>query len=263
MKILFLGDIVGLDAVKLVRALLPGLRQTESFDLVVANAENTSGGSGLYPKDYRHLRSAGIDVVTMGDHIYKKMEIIEVMNAGEPICKPANYPPEAPGREVVVGQTASGVPYAVISLMGRTFMRPVDCPFHAATRVLATISPEVKTIFVDVHAEATGDKFALLHHLRGKISAMVGTHTHVQTGDEQILADGTAFLSDAGMCGPHSGVLGRKPERILPTHLNFVPIWFDLATDDIRLSGCIIDTDDATGRATNIRRVQYRPPTPA
>lgn len=252
MRLLFIGDIVGAPGLAAVTSLLPALRVSEGFDVVVANAENVQGGSGLMPRDYRKLRAAGVDAVTMGDHIYKKMELAELLNnPAEPIVKPANFPPEAPGRDhcriVVHGHSV-----VVVSLMGRTYMRPVDCPFHAIDRVLAGI--DAKIVLVDVHAEATADKYQLGRYLDGKVTAVLGTHTHVATADEQIFPLGTAFQCDVGMTGPHDGIIGRRTDRILHTMKTFEPSMFDVATNDVRLVGTIIDFDPANGRATAIRR---------
>ena len=236
-------------------SLLPGLRKREQIDAVVANAENATNGSGLSPKDYRLLRNAGVDAITLGDHAYKKQDIATVMQSpGEPICKPANFPIGAPGRDHV-RFAVGGVGVVVISLLGRTFMRPVDCPFAAADRVLEALDPSVKVILVDAHAEATAEKYLLLHHLKGRVSAVLGTHTHIATADEQIFPGGTAFQCDVGMCGPYDSILGRRIDRVLSTAITFVPSSFDVASGDVRLSGAIVDVDDATGQARAIRRI--------
>src|SRR5262245_37445088 len=197
MRILFIGDIVGHPGVAILKRSLPVLTAREQLDLVIANAENASGGSGMMPGTYRQLLQAGVHLVTMGDHIYKKQEIIGVLAEDVRICKPANFPPEAPGRTFAVASARDGTPVAVFSLLGRTFMRPVDCPFAAADRVLKSLG-EIKCIVVDMHAEATADKYLMLHHLKGRVSAVLGTHTHVPTADEHILPPGTAFISDVG-----------------------------------------------------------------
>jgi len=184
-RILFLGDIVGAPGVAAVKKLLPGIRTAERLDLVVANAENATNGSGLSPKDYRQLRTGGLDAITLGDHIYKKQEIAEVMaSPREPICKPANFPADAPGRDRI-HLTVNGLSVVVISLLGRTFMRPVDCPFAAVDRVLKSLPDGPRIVLVDIHAEATADKYLMAHHLKGRVTAVLGTHTHVPTADEQ------------------------------------------------------------------------------
>jgi len=254
MRILFIGDIVGTPGVQFVRRAVPVMRARDGLDLVVANAENASGGSGMYPSTLRQLKAAGIDAFTMGDHIYKKADLIPALEAGEPVVKPANLPAAAPGRDHVIVQSKSGVSLAVVCLLGRTYMRPVDCPFQAVDRVLAGLPPEVRCALVDAHAEATADKYLLAHHLKGRVSAVLGTHTHVQTADERVLQEGTAFICDVGMTGPYDGILGRRADRVLSTTITFVPTPFDVATGDVRLGGAIIDIDEATGKATAIRR---------
>jgi metallophosphoesterase (TIGR00282 family) len=255
MRILFIGDVVGTPGVNMIKRAAPVLRSVENIDLIIANAENASSGSGLYPSTFKQLREAGIDALTMGDHIYKKMDLLPILGGDEPICKPANYPDAAPGKDHIIVNTADGTAVAVISLLGRTYMRPVDCPFQAIDRVLAKLPAEVRCIVVDVHAEATGDKYQLLHHLKGRVSAVLGTHTHVPTADEQVLPEGTAFICDVGMTGPYASILGRKIERVLPTVISFVPAPFDVASDDPRLAGAIVDIDPATGKAAQIRRI--------
>jgi metallophosphoesterase (TIGR00282 family) len=255
MRILFIGDIVGTPGVAIVERALPMLVEHEGIDLVVANAENAVAGSGLTPSVYRKLRKAGVGVVTLGDHIYKKQEIIPTLQEDDRLCKPANYPPDAPGREYVLVPARDGAIVAVFCLQGRTYMRPVDCPFRAADRVLGMIGDQARCILVDVHAEATGDKYLLGHHLKGRVSAVLGTHTHVATADEQILPGGTAFICDVGMTGPYDSILGRRIDRVLSTTVSFVPSLFEVATGDPRLAGAIVDIDPATGRASAIRRV--------
>jgi len=258
MKLLFIGDIVGTPGVNITRKAVPVLRKTHALDAVVANAENASAGAGLYPNTYRQLAAAGIDAFTMGDHIYKRSEILSLFQNKEPIVRPANFPPDAPGADHVIVNLPCGIRLAVISLMGRTYMRSVDCPFRAADRVLAALPADVRHIFVDIHAEATADKYLVAHHLKGRVSAVIGTHTHVPTADEQIMAGGTAFLCDAGMTGPYGGILGRRADRVLPTHMDFVPRPFDVAADDVRLGGVLIEMDDETGRAARIERLVVR-----
>jgi 2',3'-cyclic-nucleotide 2'-phosphodiesterase len=255
MRILFIGDIVGHPGVEMVRAALPVLIPRERLDLVIANAENAAGGAGLTPRLYRQLRHAGVDLVTLGDHIYKKYDIITSLESDDRICKPANFPPDAPGRDYGLTQARDGTPVAVISLLGRTYMRPVDCPFRAADRVLAEIGARARVVIVDCHAEATADKYILGHHLKGRVSAVLGTHTHVPTADEHIMPGGTAFICDVGMTGPYDSILGRRVDRVLSTAVTFVPSLFEVASGDVRLGGAIVDVDPATGQAQAIRRV--------
>lgn len=255
MRLLFLGDIVGPAGVDFLHKALPRLRDAEKLDMVIANAENASSGAGMTPNVFRGLRKAGVDLVTMGDHIYKKRELIKTLESDERICKPANFPIEAPGKEFILAQATDGTLVASFCLLGRTFMRPVDCPFIAADRVLKALESQTSCIVVDIHAEATADKYLLGHHLKGRVSAVLGTHTHVPTADEQILPGGTAFISDVGMTGPYDSILGRRIDRVLSTSKDFVPTYFDVASGDPRLSGAIVDIDAATGQATSIRRL--------
>jgi metallophosphoesterase (TIGR00282 family) len=258
MRLLFIGDIVGSPGVAFVRRALPKLVERERLDVVIANAENAANGSGLTPSLYRQLRQAGVDLVTLGDHIYKKAEIISTLQSDERICKPANFPPDAPGREFALATGRDGTPVAVLTLLGRTFMRAVDCPFRAADRVVSALTGQTRCIIVDAHAEATADKYLLGHHLKGRVSAVLGTHTHVPTADEQILPGGTAFISDVGMTGPYDSILGRRIDRVLSTTISFVPSAFDVATGDPRLAGALVDIDPATGQSQSIRRIMVR-----
>jgi metallophosphoesterase (TIGR00282 family) len=259
MRLLFLGDIVGSPGLALVRRAVPLLRERERLDLVVANAENVAGGAGLAPGQYRHLRAAGVDVVTLGDHVYKKFDIAGVLaDPAEPAVRPANFPAAAPGKEWCVVTTPDGTRVAVASLLGRTYMKAVDCPFAAADRVLAALPPDAKVVLLDVHAEATADKYLMLRHLDGRVTAVLGTHTHVPTADEHVTARGTAFQCDVGMCGPHDGVLGRRADRVLATAVSFVPHPFDVSLGDVRLNGAVVECDGATGRATAVWRVAWR-----
>jgi metallophosphoesterase (TIGR00282 family) len=194
----------------------------------------------------------------LGDHIYKRKEIAATLTSKDNIVKPANFPAEAPGKEWCVVQAKNGVLVAVISLMGRVFMRPVDCPFKAADRVLAAIPAEVRVRFVDFHAEATSDKQVMGRYLDGRVTAVLGTHTHVTTADEQILPGGTAFQCDVGMTGPHESILGRQIDAVTETTLTFNPTYFEVASGDVQLHGSIVELDPATGRAIAIRRLIVR-----
>lgn len=258
MRILFIGDVVGSPGVKMVTRAVPWLVQRDTIDLVIANAENASAGTGMTPAVYRQLRQAGVDAFTMGDHIYKKRELFSVLTEEDRICKPANFPPEAPGREALFVQARDGTTVGVFSLLGRLFMRPVDCPFRAADRVLQQLSAQTRCILLDMHAEATADKALLGRYLDGKVSAVLGTHTHVPTADEQVLPGGTAFVTDVGMTGPYDSILGRRIDRVMHTTLTFIPTPFDVATGDARLAGAIVDVDPATGKATAIARIMLR-----
>ena len=255
MRLLLIGDVVGKPGRVICTRAVPGLRVEEKLDFVAANAENAAGGSGLTPDIYRELIAAGIDVLTMGDHVYRRREIFPILESEQRIVRPANYPADAPGREFTVLPSAAGVPVAVFCMLGRVFMPPVDCPFAAANRVVAGLPSDVRVILVDFHAEATSDMQLMGRHLDGRASAVLGTHTHVPTADEQILPGGTAFQCDVGMTGPHDSILGRRIDRVMETVLTFRPTHFEVAQNDVRLHGTIVDVDPQTGRATGIRRI--------
>jgi metallophosphoesterase (TIGR00282 family) len=255
LKILFIGDVVGSPGRRILSQVLPRLVRRWDLGLVVCNAENSAGGSGLTVKCHEELVEAGVDVFTMGDHVYRKDEIFSLFERTDRILRPANFPTDAPGAELCLVQAREGTTVAVFTLLGRTFMRPVDCPFRAADRILERVGTIAKVVVVDVHAEATSDKQLLGRYLAGKVSAVLGTHTHVATADECILPGGTAFQADVGMTGPHDSILGRRYDRVLDTTLTFVPHYFDVATGDPRLNGALVEIDPMTGRAQAIRRI--------
>lgn len=255
MRMLLIGDVVGKPGRQIICRALRGLIEREQLDFVVANAENAAGGSGLTPEIYRELLAAGVDAITLGDHIYRRREINAVLESATNIVKPANFPPEAPGHDHMVVTARNGERVAVISLLGRVFMRPVDCPWAAVNRVLPQLPSDVKQILIDFHAEATSDKQLMGRHLDGRVTAVLGTHTHVPTADEEILPGGTAFQCDVGMTGPYASILGRQIDRVLETTLTFNPTHFEVATGDVRLCGSIVESD-AAGRATSVRRVR-------
>ena len=255
MNILLIGDIVGKPGKTIVQRALPGLRVEAALDLVIANAENIAGGSGITPKIYRELLAAGVDCITMGDHIYRRSEIDTLLDGNHAIVKPANFPRSAPGRDWVVVPAANGVDVAVFSLLGRLFMRPVDCPWTRADQVLKEIPASVAVRVLDFHAEATSEKQLMGRYLDGRVSAVLGTHTHVPTADEQLLPGGTAFQCDVGMTGPCESILGRDIERVMHTTITFRPTYFQVAKQDVRLGGTIVEVDPSTGRARGIRRV--------
>ena len=254
-RILFIGDIVGKPGRRVVLRAVPMLRERENLDLVVANAKNVADGSGITTKIYRSLVGAGVDCITLGDHIYRRAEIYTVLDSESNIVKPANYPPDAPGKPWTVVSTNGGIQVVVFCLLGRVYMRPVDCPFRAVDRLEDELPEDVRVRIVDFHAEATSDKQLMGRHLDGRVSAVLGTHTHVPTADEQILPGGTAFQCDVGMTGPYDSILGRKVERVLETTLSFRPTQFEVARGDVRLSGAIVAVNPQTGRAESIRRL--------
>jgi hypothetical protein len=254
-RALLVGDVVGKAGRRALAVALPGLLKDRSIDVVLVNGENAAGGSGITPPIFEELRALGADVVTMGDHIYRKKEVVPLLKESDRILRPANLPAEAVGRGWTVLESQSGFPFAVVSLLGRTFMKPAECPFHAVDKILEEIGERARLIFVDLHAEATSDKIAMGWHLDGRVTCIYGTHTHVQTADERILPKGTAYLTDLGMTGPYDGVLGRKKEKILSVLLTGMPTYFDVATDDLRVSGALVTADTETGRATAIERI--------
>ncbi|MEN6493123.1 MAG: TIGR00282 family metallophosphoesterase [Thermoguttaceae bacterium] len=258
MRLLLIGDVVGKPGRQIVLRAMPGLRIEERLDFVIANAENAAGGSGLTPEIYHELTTSGVDCITLGDHAYRRREIYPVLEGESRIVRPANYPENAPGRQFTVLTSRGGERVAVFALLGRVFMPPVDCPFHAADRVLSRIPPEVKLIMVDFHAEATSDKQVMGRHLDGRVTAVLGTHTHVPTADECILPGGTAFQADVGMTGPHDSILGRRIDRVLETTRTFRPTHFEVASGDLRINGAIVEADSASGRALSIRRIVVR-----
>lgn len=258
MKILFIGDIVGAPGREAVKQSLPQLQKEHGLGFVIANAENAAGGSGITSKVADELFSAGVDVLTSGDHVWKKSEIFEIINTGRNILRPANYPIPAPGRGYAVFGTREGIAIGVINLLGRVFLEPLECPFKTALAAREALAKETKIVIVDMHAEATSEKIAMGWFLDGKVSAVLGTHTHIQTADEKILPLGTAYITDVGMCGPYDSVIGRKKESVLARFLSSIPTKFEVAENDIQLHGAIIDIDEKSGSARSIIRVQKK-----
>ncbi len=259
-----IGDVVGRPGKHACSQIVPRLVRERDLDLVVANAENASAGSGLTPGMFAKLRHYGIDVCTMGDHIYRRREILPLLDSSEHIVRPANFPPEAKGREITIVSDRRGRRAAVISLIGRIFMNNVraDCPFHAVDRLLANLPLDVRVVLVDVHAETTSEKVALGWYLDGRASLVAGTHTHVQTADARILPKGTAYITDVGMTGPFDSVLGRLKERVIRSFYTGMPSPYDVAESDVRLSGVIVELEAATGRAVSIEAVCIRDDSP-
>jgi 2',3'-cyclic-nucleotide 2'-phosphodiesterase len=255
LKILFIGDVVGAPGRKIVCQVLPRLIPRWGLGLVVCNAENAAGGSGLTVKCFEELMEAGVDVMTMGDHVYRKDEIFQVFDRTDDVVRAANYPLDSPGPELALVQARDGTPAAVFTVMGRTFMKPVDCPFRASDRILERIGGDTRVVIVDIHAEATSEKQLLGRYLDGRVSAALGTHTHVPTADEQVLKNGTAYQTDVGMTGPHDSILGRRYDRVLSATLSCVPAHFDVATGDPRLNGALLTIDPQTGHALSISRI--------
>ena len=257
MNILFIGDIVGRPGRELIRVGLRALVDRYSLDLVIANAENSAAGFGITKDIGDTLLEWGVDVMTSGNHIWDKKEAMPYI-AGEPrLLRPANYPAGVPGRGSYVAQTGDGRAVGVINVMGRVFMLNIDDPFAVVLREIDAIRHRTRVIIVDFHAEATSEKVAMGWHLDGKVTAVLGTHTHVQTADERVLPGGTAYLTDAGMTGPHDSIIGMEKEPSLARFLNAMPSRFEPATGNPRLNGAVIEADDKTGRATRITRISF------
>jgi len=259
-KILFIGDIVGRPGRQAVRTLLPVICERENVDFVVANGENSAGGSGITPATAAEIFSAGVDVITSGDHLWDQKEVAELLAGEKRFLRPLNYPAEVPGQGSGIFQTrraATGTEglVAVLNLQGRTFMPPLENPFTRAFEEVKALRQRTKIIFVDFHAEATSEKIALGRFLDGQVSAVVGTHTHVQTADEQIFPGGTAYLSDAGFTGPQESILGRDIAPVIRRFLTGMPQRFEVAQERVVLHGALVEIDAATGRAIGIRRV--------
>ncbi len=257
-RVILIGDVVGKPGVAMLCDSISWLRDELHVDLIIANAENAADGAGLTRAQYAKIVAAGVDAITLGDHIYRKKEIASVLEMETNIVKPANFPASAPGRDHCIVKTADGTPVAVISLLGRVFMRPVDCPFTAVTRVLDALPTDVRIRICDLHAEATSDMQAMGRFLDSKVTAVLGTHTHVATADEEVFPGGTAFQCDVGMTGPHRSILGRAIQPVLNTTLTFDPNSFHVATEDVRLSGTWVDAEPSTGKAVSVGRIQLR-----
>lgn len=258
MRILFIGDIVGEPGRRAVKELVPKINERNKLEFVIANGENVAGGSGITPSLADELFGYGIDVITTGDHIWKRKEILEKIESDKRLLRPANYPPAVPGFGSTIIKSRDGIDIGVINLIGRVFMQPVECPFRTAKGEIDNMKGRARIIIVDMHAEATSEKIALGWYLDGLVSAIVGTHTHVQTADEKVLPNGTAFISDAGMTGPFDSVIGRKKEQILTRFITQMPSRFEMAEGDIQLHGVILDIDEKTGKANSIKRVQEK-----
>ncbi len=258
MKILFLGDIVGSPGRKAIKELVPKVVRKEKIDFVVANGENAAGGSGVTPDIAKELFSYGLDVITSGDHIWKKKEIAEFLDEEPRLLRPANYPAGAPGSGWGIYTTKNGIKIGVINLVGRVFMEAVECPFKVSRDIVEKIRKETPIILIDMHAEATSEKIALVWYLDGEVSAILGTHTHVQTADERIYPKGTAFISDLGMTGPHDSVIGRKVEQILTRFLTGLPTRFEMAEENVQMNGAIVTIEERTGKASEIKRVNEK-----
>ena len=257
---LFIADIVGQPGRRAVKELLPELRRRHRLDLVIANGENAAGGSGITVKTADEIFAAGVDVITCGDHLWDQKEVIELLEKEKRFVRPLNYPPGTPGQGSTIYKHGTVGPVGIINLQGRTFMPALENPFHAATAEVERLRRQTKIIFIDFHAEATSEKIALGRMLDGRVSAFIGTHTHVQTADEQIFPGGTAFLCDAGFTGPHESVIGREIEPVVKRFLTYQPQKFEVAKGQVLLQGAIVEIDEPTGKAISIQRVSERLP---
>ena len=255
MKLLFIGDIVGEPGRRAVKQLVPVLRARHGLDLVIANGENSAGGSGITPRTAAEIFSAGVDIITSGDHLWDQKEVMDLL-ANEPrFIRPLNYPAGTPGHGSTIFQAENRPPVAILNLQGRTFMAALENPFRAAPIEVKRLRQTTPIIFVDMHAEATSEKIAIARLLDGTVSAVVGTHTHVQTADEQIFPGGTAYLSDAGFTGPQESVLGREIEPVIRRFLTYQPQRFEVAKHRVMLHGAVIEIDEGSGKALRIERV--------
>lgn len=258
MKILFVGDIVGAPGRKIVHERLADILSQRGVDLCIANGENSASGFGITGRLAEELLASGIEVLTGGNHIWDRKEIIEYFPHEPRLLRPANFPNGLPGSGLYVGNTKAGTRYAVVNLQGRTFMAALDDPFRTAVRELAKIPPEVKVVLVDMHAEATSEKQAMGWYLDGKVSAVVGTHTHVATADFRVLPGGTAYITDVGMTGPHDSVIGMEKQGVLQRFLDGLPARFVVAERDVQMNTVLIDVDEASGHARSIERLNFR-----
>ncbi|HEX3800961.1 MAG TPA: TIGR00282 family metallophosphoesterase [Verrucomicrobiae bacterium] len=255
MKILFIGDIVGEPGRRAVTGLVPRLRRQHELDLVIANGENSAGGSGITPKIAEEIYAAGVDIITTGDHLWDQKEVMGLLQNESRFLRPLNYPRGTPGQGSVIYQANNQPPVGILNVQGRTFMAALENPFIAARAEVEKLRQKTNIIFMDLHAEATSEKAAMARMLDGQVSAIIGTHTHVQTADEQIFPGGTAFLSDAGFTGPHESIIGREIEPVIKRFLTLQPQRFAVAEKDVKLQGAIIEINSHTGHAEKIQRV--------
>jgi hypothetical protein len=256
-RLLFIGDIVGRPGRELIRRGLTAIRNYHQIDLVIANVENAAAGFGITREIGDELLDRGLDVMTSGNHIWDRKEAIDYIGAEPRLLRPANFPAAVPGNGSYVTRTAGGVSVGVVNVMGRVFMVAIDDPFAVVLKEIEALKQRARVIFVDFHAEATSEKIAMGWHLDGKVTAMVGTHTHVQTADDRILPRGTAYLTDVGMTGPHDSIIGVEVEAALGRFLTGMPARFETAEGNPRLNAVIVEADEETGRALEIERISY------
>ncbi|MCD4830222.1 MAG: TIGR00282 family metallophosphoesterase [Anaerohalosphaeraceae bacterium] len=256
LKILCIGDIVGRPGKRILAEKLSGFVKDKSIDCVIANAENAAGGSGITPQIYHKLLKYGVNVITLGDHVFRKKDIIPLLETADNIIRPANLSAKAAGRGVALYKTSAGPTIAVVSLIGRVFMKPAENPYDYADSIISKFQNQAEIIIVDFHAEATSEKIAMGYYLDGRVACVYGTHTHVTTADEKILKKGTAYITDIGMTGAHDSVLGRKVESVLKNFRTQMPCPFEIADGDVRMSGIVVTVDSNSRIAESIERVQ-------
>jgi metallophosphoesterase (TIGR00282 family) len=256
LNIFFIGDIVGKPGRRTVRELLPSIIDEYSIDLVIANGENAAGGFGLTPEIAEEIFNFDVDVITSGNHIWDNKNILDCIDSTSRLLRPANYPSGVPGVGSGIFETPSGLQVGVINLEGRVFMEPIDCPFRMGEELVEVMGQEVRVIIVDFHAEATSEKVAMGWFMDGKVSAVIGTHTHVQTSDERILPNGTAYLTDVGMTGSVDSIIGVQVDKALDRFLTRMPQKFETAKKNLQLQGAVITVDANEGKALNIQRVR-------
>jgi len=256
LNILCIGDIVGRPGRRILADKLKSFVKEHDIDCVIANAENAAGGSGITPQIYAKLLKYGVNMITLGDHTYRKRDIIETLETAENIARPANLSEHAAGRGFAVYRTSKGPTVAAVSLLGRIFMKPADCPYHAVDKILAKLSQQADIVFVDFHAEATSEKIAMGFHLDGRVSCCFGTHTHVVTADEKIHPKGTAYITDIGMTGAHNSVLGRGVESVLKSFRTWMPVPFEIATGDVKMNAILVTIDSNSKKAERIERIR-------
>ena len=260
MKVLIFGDVVGKPGITVLCQTLRKLKEQHEAEFVVVNVENAADGAGITAKIGDEILAAGVDVMTSGNHIYDKREGIAYIETQPRLLRPANYAPDTPGRGLWLGSTNAGTPIAVLNVQGRVFMPPTECPFRTADKLIQEIGNRAAVIILDHHAEATSEKQAMGRYLDGRVSVVVGTHTHVQTADEQVLPGGTAYITDLGMTGPHDSIIGVESQIVIQRFLRGMPNRFETASGDARVSGIIVEINESTGKAVSIERIQANAP---
>ena len=255
LKILCIGDIVGKPGRRIIAEKLKALVQELEIDCVIANAENAAGGSGLTPQIYEKLIRNGVNLITLGDHTYRKRDIIPILEKADNIVRPINMSDKAAGKNYAIYKTSKGPTVGIVTLIGRLFMKPADCPYTAADRIIPQLQQKADIIVVDFHAEATSEKVAMGYHLDGRASICFGTHTHIVTADEKIMQHGLAYITDVGMTGPHDSILGRGVENVLKSFKTQMPFPFEIASRDIKMNGILVTVDSNTKKAEQIQRI--------